>query len=169
VNSGKSLFRIINIDELFVEADIFESDMRAIDDAKTARVYVEGYPDKEFRGTLHSISPEIDPLRRTAKVLFAVDNKEGLLRGGMFARLEIEIGAPEPTLVVPKNAIVSGDSLKQVYRKIAPELFEAVPVSVERFLDIHAVVRSPDLKPDDVIVTQGQYQVRMAPVVGVAE
>lgn len=169
VNSGKALFRIINIDELFVEADIFESDMRAIDNARTARIYVEGYPDKEFRGTLHSISPEIDPLRRTAKVLFEVKNTEELLRGGMFARLEIEIGAPEPTLVVPKSAIVSGDNLKQVYRKIAPELFEAVPVSVERFLDVHAVVRSADLKPGDVIVIQGQYQVRMAPVVGAAE
>jgi len=167
VNSGKPLFRIININELFVEADIFESDMRLIDNARTASVYVEGYPDSQFQGTLHSISPEIDPLRRTAKVLFEVKNTEGHLRGGMFARLEIAVSEPEPTMVVPKSAIVSGDNLKQVYRKISPELFEAVPVIVERFLDVNAVIRSPDIKEGDVIVTQGQYQVRMSPAVGV--
>jgi len=169
VNSGKPLFRIINIDELFVEADVFESDMRLIDNARTASVYVEGYPDSQFQGTLHSISPEIDPLRRTAKLLFEVRNTESLLRGGMFARLEIAISEPEPTMVVPKSAIVSGDNLKQVYRKISPELFEAVPVAVERFLDVNAVIRSPDIKEGDVIVIQGQYQVRMSPAVGVAD
>lgn len=169
VNAGKALFRIINIDELFVEADIFESDLRAIESARTARIYVEGYPNQVFLGKLHSISPEIDPLRRTAKVIFTVKNDEQLLRGGMFARLEIELGDPAPALVVPKNAVVSSDYLKQVYRKIAPELYEAVPVVVSRFMDVHAVLEPGTVEPGDVIVTQGQYQVRMSPVVGTAD
>ena len=169
VNAGKSLFRIVNIDKLFVEGDVFETDISQVENATRARVTVEGYPDRQFSGEFHSLSPEIDPLRRTAKVLFSIDNREHLLKAGMFANIHIETGKPAATLLVPKSAIVSRDNLRQVYRKAGPEIFDAIFVNVVRFLADYAVITPGTIKAGDVLVTRGHYQVRMGPVVGEAQ
>jgi len=168
VNAGKALFRIVNIEQVYVRADIFESDLSAINHAEKAIIAVEAFPDRTFEGKFYSLSPEIDPIKRTAAALFQVDNTEGLLRSGMFTRVSIESGKPKPTLVVPKDAIVSRDNVRQVYRKVGPEIYDAVPVQVARYLAQYAVLEGDSVKPGDVLVTRGHYQVRMAPVVGTA-
>lgn len=168
VNAGKALFRIVNIEHLYVRADIFESDLSSVNQAEKATIAVEAFPDRTFEGKFYSLSPEIDPVKRTAAALFQVDNTEGLLRSGMFTRVSIESGKPQPTLVVPKDAIVSRDNVRQVYRKVGPEIYDAVPVQVTRYLASYAVLEGDAVKPGDVLVTRGHYQVRMAPVVGTA-
>lgn len=163
VSPEKQLFEIINVDEVFVGADVFETDLPKVQGATQARITLEAYPNESFIGTLHSIGQEIDPRTRSAHVLFALSNPEGKLRGGMFANIEIETGGEREVLTIPKSALFSRDGVRQVFKKVGPETFMAQPVQTVEFRADFVVVEG-NITPGDLVATSGLYQVRMSPV-----
>ncbi len=165
VTRDKALFTIVNLDEVFVGADVFESDLQAVQGARTARITLEAFPDESFDGTLHAIGQEIDPETRAVHVLFNVKNPDGKLRGGAFANVAINTGDLRPVIIVPKRAILSQDGVRHVLRKVTPEVFAADPVIVSEFRDEVAVIER-GLDKDDRIAVTGLYQIRMSPVLG---
>lgn len=165
VSTDKKLFHIVNLDELFVEADIFESDVAALRNVKTAHITVEAYPENAFHGTLQGFGQEVDPQRRTLRALFNVTNPEHLLRAGMFANVDIESGDEKPALLIPKSALFLENGVRQAFKKTAPETFVSVPVELNGYREDMAIV-GRGLKSGDRIAVGGLYQIRMAPIVG---
>lgn len=165
VTRDKSLFTIVSLDEVFVGADVFESDLSALQGATRARVTLEAYPDEAFEGTLHAISQEVNPETRAVHVLFSVKNPDQKLRGGAFVNVAIESDERRPVLVVPKDAVLSQDGVRRVLRKVTPEVFAADPVIVSEFREDVAVIER-GLKKDDRIAVTGLYQIRMSPTLG---
>jgi len=106
VSPGQPLFEVAEIDS--VEIDIGVSDRRfsELKLGQPVRITVDGYPDREFQGTVKKIQPAIDPMTRTFKVTVGVANPDELLKPGMFARAEIQIGYHENTLVMPRAALL---------------------------------------------------------------
>ena len=164
VTTAKKLFTIVNLEEVFVQADIFESDIAKVSQATTARITVEAYPRQSFYGTLQSFGQQIDPQKRTLRGQFNVKNPDNLLRGGMFASVEIESKDEAPAIVVPKQAVITENGVRQVYKKISPELFVALPVAVAAYRENLAVI-AEGLKAGDRVALNGLYQIRMAPIV----
>jgi cobalt-zinc-cadmium efflux system membrane fusion protein len=165
VPTSKKLFTLVNLDEVFVLADIFESDIAKVTKATSARITVEAYPNLSFHGTLQSFGQQIDPEKRTLRGQFNVENPEHLLRGGMFANVEIQSDEQQSALVIPKQAVITENGVRQVFKKLSPELFVAVPVAVSAYRDEYAVI-AEGLKAGDCVAVNGLYQIRMAPVVG---
>ncbi|MGH9786148.1 MAG: efflux RND transporter periplasmic adaptor subunit, partial [Terriglobia bacterium] len=56
-----------------------------------ARIRFDGLPDKEYMGTLETVSPVVDPESRTRAVLFRVKNPGLLLRYGMVGQMELAV------------------------------------------------------------------------------
>jgi multidrug efflux pump subunit AcrA (membrane-fusion protein) len=95
VQPNEPLFRVVDPDRLEVtgQADVTDvwrlqigQPVRVIPDVAGADLPVE---HEEFLGRLVFIDTQIDPLTRTCKVVARIDNRGGLLRSGMEARLEI--------------------------------------------------------------------------------
>lgn len=164
VRTDKTLFEIVNLEEVFVGADVFESDLALVRDARSARITLEAYPNLSFSGELHAIGQEVDPDTRSIHVQFAVGNPGELLRGGMFANIEIESGTEETAMIVPRSAVISQDGVRQVFKKIAPETFAAQIVNVSAFREDVVVIKE-GLDVNDRVVISGLYQVRMSPTV----
>lgn len=164
VSADKLLYEIVNLDEVFVQADIFESDIASVSEASTATVTLEAYPGRPFYGMLHSLGQQIDREQRTLRALFNVPNPGHLLRGGMFVNVSIQSGTNAPAITIPKAAIFSQDGIKQVYKKLGPETYVAAPVVISRYSEDMAVV-SAGLSGGDRIAVSGLYQIRMAPVI----
>ena len=82
-------------------------------------VKVDVYGDREFTGRISLVYPTIDPATRTFPVEIKLDNKDGKVRPGMFARATINFGTADH-VVVPDQAIVkqagSGDRYVFVYK-----------------------------------------------------
>ncbi|MGI8905990.1 MAG: efflux RND transporter periplasmic adaptor subunit [Candidatus Sumerlaeaceae bacterium] len=167
VASDKKLFQIINLDEVFVQADIFESDIAAVREAKSARITVEAFPERSFQGTLHTFGQQIDPQSQTLRAVFNVPNPDQLLRGGMFSKIEIESGEEKPLLLIPKTALFTQNGVRQAFLKTAPEIYVATPLNVSGFREEWAVVAS-GLKKDDRVAVSGLYQIRMSPAMPAA-
>jgi len=164
VSPDKVLYEIVNLDEVFVQADIFESDIASVSEASTATITLEAYPGRVFHGMLHSLGQQIDPSQRTLRALFNVPNRNHLLRGGMFVNVAIQSGASSQSITIPKSAIFSQDGIKQVYKKLGPETFLAVPIVVSRYSEDRGIVAA-GLTDGDRIAISGLYQIRMSPVV----
>ncbi len=69
------------------------------------KVQVEAYPDRTFVGRLSRINPSVDPQTRSFEVEALLDNKDGLLKPGFFARASIASNHVDKALLVPQDAL----------------------------------------------------------------
>jgi HlyD family secretion protein len=63
-------------------------------------ISVDSYSGKIFKGKVTILSPTIDPTTRTGEIEIHFDNKEKMLRSGMFARIKLFLGQKESTVVL---------------------------------------------------------------------
>ena len=89
ITEGVLLYRIVDRREVGFAARFPEADSRPLSGKLAARIRFDGLPDKEYTGTLETVSPVVDPESRTRTVLFRVKNPGLLLRYGMVGRLEL--------------------------------------------------------------------------------
>jgi multidrug efflux pump subunit AcrA (membrane-fusion protein) len=89
ITEGVLLYRIVDRREVGFAARFPEADNRPLGGKLTARIRFDGLSDKEYAGTLETVSPVVDPGSRTRAVLFRVKNPGLLLRYGMVGRLEL--------------------------------------------------------------------------------
>jgi HlyD family secretion protein len=104
VNPGQPVFEVAEIDPMEVEIGVSDRRFSELKLGQPVTISVDGYPELPFKGTVKKIQPAIDPMTRTFKVTVGVANPEELLKPGMFARTEIEIGYHPDALVMPRAA-----------------------------------------------------------------
>lgn len=92
--------RISKDDALKIVASATEKDFLSIDKGMSVEIRVDAYPAKVFNGTVSVLSPTIDQETRTGEIEIHIDNKEKLLRAGMFARVKLYLVQKETTVVL---------------------------------------------------------------------
>jgi RND family efflux transporter MFP subunit len=82
-----------------------------------AKIYVEilGSGAPEFEGRVAEVSKSADTSTRLFKVELHIDNSEGQLRPGMFARASIAVAELKSVLVLPAEAVFSVEGVEKVY------------------------------------------------------
>ena len=85
VKTGDPLFGIAKLSSVWLKMEAYESDLPWLRYAQKVSFTVEAIPGKTFYGRIAFIDPQLDPKRRIVKVRVNVDNKELLLKPGMFA------------------------------------------------------------------------------------
>ena len=90
ITAGQMLFEIADLSTVWIEADVFERDIGLLQEGQEIIATVDAYPDREFKGTVSLIYPELQTATRTNRVRFEVDNEELLLRSGMYATVVLE-------------------------------------------------------------------------------
>ena len=91
VSPSTPLFEVVDIDRVKVGIDVVEGDYRKVSLGQPVAVKVDAYPDKRFDGTITRMSPVLDPRTRTGDVEIELDNSDGDLKPGMFARASIVV------------------------------------------------------------------------------
>ena len=86
LKTGQALFKIVDLSELWLKLDAYESDLSWLRFGQSIAFSVESYPGTDFQGRIAFIEPEIDQRTRTVSVRVNVPNAEGKLKPGMFAR-----------------------------------------------------------------------------------
>lgn len=103
---GMTLFRIADLSRVWIEVEIYEKDLSGMALRQGALVFFEGYPGEAFRGTVTYIYPTVSTQSRTAKVRVELPNPAGRLKPGMYAQVTLDVPPTEPTLVVPRGAVI---------------------------------------------------------------
>lgn len=108
--AGQTLFRIADVSNLWVMADVPEYELSSVRVGDKAAVRIRSLPGKVFEGKVGLIYPEIQGQTRTARVRIELPNPEGLLLANMYAEVEIATGGTDPVVTVPDSAVLdTGD------------------------------------------------------------
>lgn len=114
----QNLYHIVAQDKLEGVLYIPEGRFSDIQKNQPAELTLSALGNKTFNAHIDRISPVIDANNGTFKVVVVVDNKNGELKPGMFAEVNIQLGLHENTLVAPSNAVLSLDNNHMVYQVI---------------------------------------------------
>jgi RND family efflux transporter MFP subunit len=108
------LVKIVKMDRVKVKFDVTEEDLGKLSVDQSAKISVKAYPDMFFTGQVHKISPILDPMTRMAEVEVLVENKESLLKPGMYARVEVTTGIIKDVVVIPRFCAIENTSLRNI-------------------------------------------------------
>ncbi len=106
VKDGGDIVGIEDVSAMFVD---FRLPERALDRLRTGQaveVSLDGMPGRSFTGKVEALDAQIDANGRSLLVRARLDNREGRLRSGMFARARLVFAVRERALVVPEEALV---------------------------------------------------------------
>jgi len=145
---GDALFRIVDHSVVWVLADIAERDMALIAPGQKAEVRPRAYPDRVFRGEVALIYPHLNMETRTARIRIELPNPDGLLRGEMYADVEIAAGGNEKVLTAPESAVIDTGKRQVVILDRGEGRFEPREVKIGRrgegFVEIKSGVSEKD-------------------------
>ena len=116
LKDGADIVNIEDIDSMVVDFRLPERYQTQVRTGQAVRVELDALPDRSFEAQVLAIDPQIDANGRSVAVRAGLDNRQGVLRPGMFARVTAVLGAPVQALVVPEEAIVPQGTSPYVYR-----------------------------------------------------
>ena len=131
-NTGDPLFKIADLSQVWVMADVPEQDLGAIRKGQAAHVTFVAFPGRSFTGTVDFIYPTLTATTRTGQVRIILPNKDGLLRASMYAAVSIDAAAADagPVLLVPDSAIIDSGTAQIVLIAKGQGRFEPRPVHI---------------------------------------
>jgi len=157
VEAGQRLFRIAALDEIWVEADVYEADLPYVHKGQAAAITLDHLPGRSFDGKVAFIYPYLDPQSRSGRVRITLANKALELKPDMFATVtfHVELG---DRLQVPISAVVYTGPRRLVFVDLGDG--QLVPREVElgaQTADQVEVVSG--LQDGDAVVTSGNFLV----------
>jgi len=96
---------IVDLSRLQLEASVPPAAIGQVKVGQTMNFRVEGFGEREFAGRIERINPSATVGTRSISVYAAIDNREGLLRGGMFAQGALTLSRVDNALSVPASAV----------------------------------------------------------------
>lgn len=90
VNEGDRLYSVADLSRVWLMLDAYESDLAWLRFGQPVTFTVEPFGDEKFAGQVAFISPVLDEQTRTVRVRVNVENPDGRLRPGMYARGQVE-------------------------------------------------------------------------------
>jgi RND family efflux transporter MFP subunit len=133
VMPGQSLYKVSDLSVVWVEAEVYESELAAVRVGDAATVTVDAYRGEGFAGRVIYIYPYLDDKTRTNKVRVQLANRGGRLKPGMYANVELK-SRGRSGLVVPTNAVLDSGSEQVVFVAQGDGLFQPRKVKIGRRL-----------------------------------
>jgi Cu(I)/Ag(I) efflux system membrane fusion protein len=155
VTPGEPLFEIANLDRVWIQADVYESELPFIRLGATATTTLSYVPGRTWTGRVTFIAPTVDPMTRTVKVRSEFDNADGALKPDMFGDVVIQQPARN-VIVVPDSAVLQTGTRSVVFVVAGDGTFEPREVSVGTKSDQFYEVRS-GLRAGEKVVTQANF------------
>jgi cobalt-zinc-cadmium efflux system membrane fusion protein len=158
-DAQQPLVTIADLSSVWVQADIFERDLRNISVNQKADVTTAAYPDAHFHAQVSLIGSTVDAQTRTAKVRFLVTNPDARLKPGMFTSMSLFLPETTNALTVPAKAVFVENSHSFAYVQTAAREFQRRQIeTVTSDSDRLRVISG--LKPGERVVSDGVLLLR---------
>ena len=103
---GTTLFKIADIQSVWVLAEIPESQAALATVGANVEVRVAAFPGKVYRSKLEALLPEVTATTRTLRARIVLKNPDRMLKPGMFATVTFGGANAPPVVVVPAEAVM---------------------------------------------------------------
>jgi len=116
------LVTIVDLKDLELQAMVPAGDVPELALGMSVELAVDGFTDRRFDGRVERISPATEPGTRAILVFVGIPNRDGLLRGGMFATGRIALAAQAAVPTLPLATVRSESGLTYVWTVDAGKL-----------------------------------------------
>jgi RND family efflux transporter MFP subunit len=159
VGVGDPVAQLLSLDDLQAVVEVPDRYFGQIRRNDTARMTVDTERPLELEGKVIAVIPRADQRARTFPVKVAIPKGESRVAVGMLLQVDLPMGDPQPSLMVPKDAVVNQGGSRFVYRVGDDDTVEMVPVEVGSAAgDWYAVTGT--LESGQRVVTRGNERLR---------
>lgn len=152
------VFIVGDLDDVWVMANIYESDITKIQEGYEAEITTIPYPDKVFRGKIDKIFSLMDAESKVVKARVTLKNSNFELKPEMFANVKVMYREPVKKLTIPSGALIFDKSRYFVMVYLADDNIETREVTVYKDTGKVAYIES-GLKEGDKVMTKFQLLV----------
>jgi cobalt-zinc-cadmium efflux system membrane fusion protein len=105
-DNADPMFTVADLSQVWMSADIYETDARWISIGQPVEVRVMAFPDDVYPAAISYVSPAVDPNTHRITVRCTVANKDGKLRPEMFATFRVFSSSTVLAPSVPISALI---------------------------------------------------------------
>lgn len=112
---SRGILTLHEIQTIRILIEVVEKDVPLIQVGQKAEVRAEAYPNRVFEGTVTRIVQALNRATRTMTIEIDLPNKDHVLKGGMFARVEVLVGTHRNAIQIPIDAVSRLEDSQYVY------------------------------------------------------
>ncbi len=112
---SRGIVSLHQIEPVRILIEVVEKDVPLVKMGQQAEIRAEAYPDRVFEGAVTRIVQALNRATRTMTVEVDLPNKDKALKGGMFARVDLMVGAHPNAVQIPVDALTRLEDLQYVY------------------------------------------------------
>lgn len=106
VSPGDPVAVLNSVDPIEVSFSVPQMSLGDLRLGLSVKAETAAFPGREFNGELAAIGAEIDPVSRSAEVFARVENRDGVLRPGMFVNVTLVTRTDPDAVLIPESALV---------------------------------------------------------------
>lgn len=159
VEIGSPMFRLADLNSLWIEAQLYSSEINYLRQSPTIEVEFEAFPGERIKGEIVYDNPRLEDNTKINLVRIKVNNQPGNYKPGLMAYVYLKRNRKE-TLVIPKSALLM-ENFTTVWIETPDGMFEQrmveTGISNKREVEI-----TNGLMAGDRVVTSGAYLLNSA-------
>jgi Cu(I)/Ag(I) efflux system membrane fusion protein len=156
VQPGTTLMSIGALDEVWVEAEVFERQAAQVAVGAAVTMTLDYLPGRRWQGAVDYVYPALDQRTRTVRVRMRFANDDLVLKPNMFAQVSIQVRSDGEALVIPREALIRTGNMDRVVLSLGEGRFRSVVVTTGRSDDSRVEILQ-GLADGDEVVTSAQF------------
>lgn len=167
LKDGGDIVNIEDIAAVFVDFRLPERFQAKVKKGQTAQIDMDALPGRKFTALIQAIDPLVDANGRSVGVRACIDNRQGQLRPGMFARVNAVFGVRENAKVIPEEAIVPLAGKQYVIKLVDTASAADKDSKTTQRVEVKVGIRRPGrveilegLNEGDEVVVAGQQRIQ---------
>jgi len=154
ISANTRVVTMVDLSELKAVINVAERDYTLLQIGQSAQISVDSLPGRNFTGTVKRLAPIFDSASRQARVEIIVPNPDFILKSGMFARVQIELGRADQVPTVPADAVIQRLDTIGVF---VVEEGSARFVEIRPGIEADGWTQVEELKAGQTVVTLGHH------------
>ena len=150
LNPGGVIATLQALDPIHFDFSVPQQTLERLDVGQQLAIRVDSYPGIEFKGTIATIDPKVDPQTRNVAVRAVLMNENGKLLPGMYGTATIQTGSAHSYLTVPQTAVTFNPYGNTVYL-----IEEVTEDGVTRFVANQRFVTTGETRGDQITILSG--------------
>ena len=155
VMEGGTIVKLADLSTLWAEAQVYTSQLAEVNRNSTAIVQLPDFENKEIKGRIEFVNPEINPDTRINLIRVSIPNPGNQLKPGMPAYVLLK-SPQRQSLTLPIDAVIRDGKGATVWIQTGKNTFKSVMVQTGLESDDRIEIKS-GLKSGDVVVLTGAY------------
>jgi cobalt-zinc-cadmium efflux system membrane fusion protein len=130
-DNGNNLFTISDLKNVWVQANVYESNISSIHLGDSVNITTLSYPGRIFKGKIDKVINVLDPTNKVMKVRVVIANPDYALKPLMFTSVQVTDKANQQSLCVSKSALIFDHSQYYVLKYKEKGIATITPVTIK--------------------------------------